>query len=155
MHTPQRDFRYSSDSNQLWTSDNINCLYESIEEAEISSGSSIWRGWIKLHDIPSFSIYLLDILINPKSNIKSGHLTGESDRQRLSTNQCSVTFHDAETTSQVSQSASSIGRGDDERVATVAPVKARRHSHGSPGDKNQATGVNNNNLNLRKKNLND
>lgn len=60
-------------------------------------------------------------------------------------------FNDATSTSYVSQSAMREGRAFDERVATVAPVKTRRHSHGSPGDKSQATGVNNNNLNLRKK----
>lgn len=57
----------------------------------------------------------------------------------------------ADATSRDSQLECSAGRGVDKRVATVAPVKARRHSHGSPGDKNQATGVNNNNLNQRGK----
>ncbi|KAM9818241.1 MHC class II regulatory factor RFX1 isoform X1 [Syngnathus typhle] len=41
------------------------------------------------------------------------------------------------------QSTFSGRRGLGKRLATVAPVKARRHSHGSPGDENQATGVNN------------
>lgn len=99
-----------------------------------------------------FSSIWLTLLVINKSNIRSENLTlgsSESDRQELWTNPQSFFSSDAATTSQVIQSECSVGRGDDERVATVAPVKARRHSHGSPGDKNQATGVNNNNLNLR------
>ena len=151
-YTPQRNFNwwYCCDANQ-WIAE---CC-ERIEEAEIRGGCNILWDMNKVKDIPRASIYLLDILSYQKSNRRSGHLTsgsGEGDRHGLSTNRRAFVSHDAATSSQASQSAFSVGRGDDERVATVAPVKAwRRHSHGSPGDKNQATGVNNNNVNLKKK----
>ena len=37
------------------------------------------------------------------------------------------------------------GREGSGWVATVALVRTKRHSHGSPGDKNPATRINNNN----------
>ncbi|KAL4648572.1 MHC class II regulatory factor RFX1 [Arapaima gigas] len=54
--------------------------------------------------------------------------------------------------SQRGQSEERRGREENGWVATVAPVRTKRHSHGSPGDKNPATRINNNNPNIKKNN---
>lgn len=50
--------------------------------------------------------------------------SGGGDRRSLPTNQLSDISLDVPTPFFSTQSARSVGRGDDDRVATVAPVKA-------------------------------
>lgn len=135
---------------------NINYLYKPIEGVEISGGSNILCELNEMSFLYFSSIYLTLWAIKEVTLKVVIHVRLWWKWQTGTVYQWTIDyFTDAVTTSQVSKSAFSVGRGDDERVATVARVKARRHSHGSPSDKNQATGVNNNNLNIRGNNFND